>query len=106
MVSVVSFGEEPTCFLCCAAALLVVLLFLLFLLFRIGLFSDTPAPKKVSLLDSLADVLAEKCAYGPEERDMIAMEHKFRIQKASGEEVCSVAKRAAMLSSCSVCECV
>ncbi|EGD80106.1 saccharopine dehydrogenase [Salpingoeca rosetta] len=52
----------------------------------LGLFSDDVCPKKVSLLDSLAHTLADKCAYQPGERDMIMMQHKFRIQKKTGDE--------------------
>lgn len=44
-------------------------------------------PQDVSILDALASVLAEKLKYGPGERDMIMMQHKFKIVNADGSEV-------------------
>lgn len=54
---------------------------------RFGLFGETPVPQKRSLLDSLAAHLETKLQYGPGERDMIMLQHRFHITKANGEKV-------------------
>jgi saccharopine dehydrogenase (NADP+, L-glutamate forming) len=53
----------------------------------IGFFDEVDVPRKSSLLDSMADFLGEKLKYQPGERDMIVMQHKFKIIKADGTNV-------------------
>jgi len=50
----------------------------------LGFFDEVDVPRKSSLLDSMADFLGEKLRYQPGERDMIVMQHKFKIIKADG----------------------
>lgn len=50
----------------------------------LGLFSSSPAPRKRSLLDSLAFTMADKMKYLPGERDMLMLQHRFEIEKADG----------------------
>ncbi len=54
----------------------------------VGLFSGALAPRKRSLLDSLAATLADKMRYLPGERDMLMLQHRFGIEKADGSMVC------------------
>lgn len=54
----------------------------------IGFFDEVDVPRKSSLLDSMAEYLGEKLKYQPGERDMIVMQHKFKIIKADGTNVC------------------
>ncbi|KAI9228507.1 MAG: Saccharopine dehydrogenase [Piptocephalis tieghemiana] len=51
----------------------------------LGLFSDTPViPRGGNPLDTLCATLEQKMAYGPKERDMVMLQHRFDIQKADG----------------------
>ncbi|PLB45011.1 aminoadipic semialdehyde synthase [Aspergillus steynii IBT 23096] len=50
----------------------------------IGLFSDEEVELHGSPLDTLCAVLEKKMAYGPGERDMIALQHKFDVLRPDG----------------------
>ncbi|KAI5293199.1 Saccharopine dehydrogenase [NADP(+), L-glutamate-forming] [Ascosphaera acerosa] len=49
-----------------------------------GLFSDEPVDPRGNPLDTLCATLARKMAYGPDERDMVMLQHKFEIENADG----------------------
>lgn len=50
-----------------------------------GFFSDEPIPSgPIAPLDVTCARLAEKLAYAPRERDMVLLEHAFRIEEADG----------------------
>ncbi|KAH8433924.1 saccharopine dehydrogenase (NADP+, L-glutamate-forming) [Aspergillus melleus] len=50
----------------------------------IGLFSGDQVEAHGSPIDTLCAVLEKKMAYGPGERDMIALQHRFEILRADG----------------------
>ena len=50
----------------------------------IGLFSEEPVELRDSPVDTLCGVLEKKMAYGPGERDMIALQHRFEVLRADG----------------------
>ncbi|CAG8593209.1 10247_t:CDS:10 [Paraglomus occultum] len=50
----------------------------------IGLFSNTPVHLRGTLLDTLCATLEEKMQYGPGERDMVILQHKFGIEWKDG----------------------
>lgn len=50
----------------------------------IGLFSDEPAPAKGNALDALCATLERKMQFGPNERDMVLLQHRFEIEHADG----------------------
>lgn len=52
----------------------------------IGLFSDQPAPKAGNALDALCSTLESKMQFGPDERDMLLLQHKFEIVHKDGKE--------------------
>jgi len=53
----------------------------------IGLFSSEPcAPRAGNLLDTLCAQLEKHMAYGPNERDLVMLQHKFYVQWADGKE--------------------
>lgn len=51
----------------------------------IGIFSDKPITSRGTPLDTLCASLEEKCQYGPGERDMVMLQHKFGIEWADGK---------------------
>lgn len=51
----------------------------------IGIFSDKPITPRGTPLDTLCASLEEKCQYGPGERDMVMLQHKFGIEWADGK---------------------
>lgn len=51
----------------------------------IGIFSDAPITPRGTPLDTLCASLEEKCQYGPGERDMVMLQHKFGIEWADGK---------------------
>ena len=53
----------------------------------IGLFSNTPVHRRGTLLDTLCATLEEKMQYGPGERDMVILQHKFGIEWKDGTKV-------------------
>ena len=53
----------------------------------IGLFSDEKVIPRGNLLDTLCATLEQKMQYGPNERDMVMLQHKFEIELASGKKV-------------------
>ncbi|EGS17260.1 saccharopine dehydrogenase-like protein [Thermochaetoides thermophila DSM 1495] len=50
----------------------------------IGLFSDEPITPKGNPLDTLCATLERKMQYGPGERDLVMLQHKFEIEHADG----------------------
>ena len=50
----------------------------------IGLFSDQPVEPRDTPLDTLCATLEKLCAYGPGERDMVMLQHKFLIENQDG----------------------
>ena len=50
----------------------------------IGLFSDTPITPRGNPLDTLCAELEKKMQYGPGERDLVMLQHKFGIQNKDG----------------------
>ncbi|KAI9831159.1 MAG: Saccharopine dehydrogenase [NADP(+), L-glutamate-forming] [Sarea resinae] len=50
----------------------------------IGLFSSDPITPRGTPLDTLCATLEQKMQYGPGERDMVMLQHKFLIEKADG----------------------
>ena len=50
----------------------------------LGLFSGSDIIPRGTPLDTLCATLETKCAYGPEERDMVMLQHRFEIEKADG----------------------
>ncbi|RKO85906.1 Saccharopine dehydrogenase, partial [Blyttiomyces helicus] len=50
----------------------------------LGLFSPTHATLRANLLDTLCATLEEKMQYGPGERDMVMLQHKFEVQLKDG----------------------
>ena len=50
----------------------------------IGMFSDTPITPRGNPLDTLCATLEEKCQYGPGERDLVFLQHKFGIEHQDG----------------------
>lgn len=51
----------------------------------LGLFSQQPLPDDATTpLDALAQVFAEKLAYGADEQDMVALEHRFGVSDPGG----------------------
>lgn len=51
----------------------------------IGIFSDEKITPRGTPLDTLCATLEEKCQYGPDERDMVMLQHKFSIEWADGK---------------------
>ncbi|KAK2762061.1 Saccharopine dehydrogenase [NADP(+), L-glutamate-forming] [Arachnomyces sp. PD_36] len=52
----------------------------------IGIFSDAPITPRASPLDTLCAVLEEKMQYGPGERDMVMLQHRFGIEHKDGRK--------------------
>lgn len=52
----------------------------------IGLFSDAKITPRSNPLDTLCAVLEEKMQYGPGERDMVMLQHKFGIEHKDGKK--------------------
>ncbi|KAJ3207371.1 hypothetical protein HDU67_007513, partial [Dinochytrium kinnereticum] len=52
----------------------------------LGMFSDTPVHLRGTLLDTLCATLEEKMQYGPDERDMVMLQHRFDIELADGQK--------------------
>ncbi|CAF9911721.1 MAG: Saccharopine dehydrogenase [NADP(+), L-glutamate-forming] [Heterodermia speciosa] len=52
----------------------------------IGMFSDTPITPRGNPLDTLCATLEEKCQYGPGERDLVFLQHKFGIEHKDGRK--------------------
>jgi saccharopine dehydrogenase (NADP+, L-glutamate forming) len=52
----------------------------------IGLFSSDPVIKKANPLDTLCAVLEKKMAYGPGERDLVMLQHRFEIEHKDGSK--------------------
>jgi saccharopine dehydrogenase (NADP+, L-glutamate forming) len=53
----------------------------------LGLFSDSPITPRRNPLDTLCATLEEKMQYGPGERDMCILQHKFLIEHKDGRRV-------------------
>lgn len=53
----------------------------------LGLFSAEKAELKGSPLDTLCAFLTAKLAYGPSERGMVALQHKFEVEHCDGTKV-------------------
>lgn len=53
----------------------------------LGLFSDTKITPRGNPLDTLCATLEAKMEYGPGERDMVMLQHKFVIELADGKKV-------------------
>lgn len=51
----------------------------------LGLFSETPITARGNALDTLCATLEEKMQFGPRERDMVMLQHKFGIEWADGK---------------------
>ena len=49
------------------------------------MFSETPVHLKGNKLDTLCATLEEKMMYGPDERDMVMLQHRFGIEYADGK---------------------
>lgn len=55
----------------------------------LGLFSQEPVvPRAGNLLDTLCARLEKLMAYGPGERDLVMLQHKFFVERSDGTEVC------------------
>ena len=52
----------------------------------IGLFSDDTITPRGNPLDTLCATLEQKMQYGPEERDMVLLQHKFEIEHKDGSK--------------------
>lgn len=52
----------------------------------IGLFSDEPINPRGNPLDTLCATLEKKMQYGPEERDLVMLQHKFEIEHKDGSK--------------------
>ncbi|KAJ5815050.1 Saccharopine dehydrogenase / Homospermidine synthase [Penicillium riverlandense] len=52
----------------------------------IGLFSDEPIIPRGNPLDTLCATLEKKMQYGPEERDLVMLQHKFEIENKDGSK--------------------
>lgn len=50
----------------------------------LGLFSSTKVHRRGSLLDTLCATLEEKMQYGPNERDLVFLQHRFEIELKDG----------------------
>ncbi|KAI1419214.1 saccharopine dehydrogenase [Xylaria sp. FL1777] len=50
----------------------------------IGLFSSQQAPVKGNLLDTLSAHLDDVCKFGPDERDLVMLQHKFVVDWPNG----------------------
>ncbi|KAJ1650814.1 saccharopine dehydrogenase (NADP+, L-glutamate-forming) [Dispira simplex] len=50
----------------------------------LGLFSDKPIAKRGTYLDVLCAALEDKMMYGPGERDMILLQHRFEVELKDG----------------------
>ena len=62
----------------------------------IGLFSQEPVvPRGGNLLDTLCARLETLMTYGPGERDLVMLQHKFVIEQADGTEVRTCVRRKA-----------
>lgn len=55
----------------------------------LGLLDPEPVPQKTTLLDVLADRMLERMPYREDERDMVILVHKFRVDYDGREEVIS-----------------
>lgn len=53
----------------------------------LGLFSDEPLSCTDSMMDSFSDLLNKKLTYQPGEKDMIILQHKFRVERNGNEKV-------------------
>ena len=53
----------------------------------LGLFSDDKIIPRNNPLDTLCATLEEKMQYGPGERDMVMLQHKFEIEHKDGKKV-------------------
>ena len=45
----------------------------------VGVFSDEKIQPRKTPLDTLCAVLESRCAYEPDERDMVMLQHKFEM---------------------------
>ncbi|KAJ3018268.1 hypothetical protein HKX48_002999 [Thoreauomyces humboldtii] len=52
----------------------------------LDMFSDKPAPARGTLLDTLCATLDDKLQYGPGERDMVMLQHRFEIELKDGTQ--------------------
>lgn len=52
----------------------------------IGLFSNDPITPRNNPLDTLCATLEQKMQYGPGERDMVMLQHKFQIKNKDGSQ--------------------
>ncbi|KAJ3105973.1 hypothetical protein HDU96_008367 [Phlyctochytrium bullatum] len=52
----------------------------------LGMFSDTPVYLRGTLLDTLCATLDEKMQYGPNERDMVMLQHRFDCEYPDGRK--------------------
>jgi len=50
----------------------------------LGLFSEVPVVQNGNALDCLCATLEQKLQYGPNERDLCVLQHKFEIEEADG----------------------
>lgn len=53
----------------------------------LGVFGTGTIAKGTSILDALADELTKLIPYGPGERDMLMLQHKFEIELPDGSHV-------------------
>ena len=53
----------------------------------LGMFSDEKITPRGNPLDTLCATLKEKMQYGPKERDMVMLQHKFKIKHKDGRKV-------------------
>ncbi|KAJ3413331.1 hypothetical protein HDV05_008181 [Chytridiales sp. JEL 0842] len=52
----------------------------------LGLLSDKPVHLRTTLLDTLCATLEEKMMYGPGERDMVMLQHRFEVELKDGKK--------------------
>lgn len=52
----------------------------------IGLFSDEQTIPRGNALDTLCATLEQKMQYGPDERDLVMLQHKFEIENKDGSK--------------------
>ncbi|KAG0226546.1 saccharopine dehydrogenase (NADP+, L-glutamate-forming) [Actinomortierella wolfii] len=50
----------------------------------LGMFSNKPVTRRGNYLDTLCATLEEKMMYGPKERDMVMLQHKFEVELKDG----------------------
>ncbi|KAJ3323891.1 saccharopine dehydrogenase (NADP+, L-glutamate-forming) [Blyttiomyces sp. JEL0837] len=52
----------------------------------LGMFSEKPVTLRGTMLDCLCATLEEKMMYGPDERDMVMLQHRFEVETAAGKK--------------------